>query len=445
MPDSVEKYDVVIVGGSMVGATLAALLSNDGIKGKDSTPLKVALIEPQTIREPNLEQFEPRVSAISLASENIFRSLDVWDSIVSYRVSRYSSMDVWDDDGTGSVQFDAQEAGYSHLGHIIENQVIVVSLWKKLREEGKVTLFDSRKLHQFKRVQDRWLIELNDQTKFETELLVGADGAQSMVRNQIGFALRAWDYHHTGIVTTIETELPHDRCARQNFLKAGPLALLPLYNQGTENQPEDESLKHCSIVWSCTEERAKELLSMDDENFCAELTQASERRLGKVVSCERRFSFPLKQQHAVRYIDVGVALIGDAAHTIHPLAGQGVNIGLLDAAVLAEELVKARQHNVPIQKMSILRRYERRRKGHNLLTMGTMEGFKRLFALDPMPARLIRNTGMKIFNQNQKLKHTVLLNALGLAGDIPASAAPQPAQSSSASEQGKNSEAVESL
>ena len=411
-----STFDVVIVGGSMVGAALAALLANE-------SQLKVAVIEPLAIREPSLEQFEPRVSAISLASENIFKSLDVWGDIVNYRVSPYSTMEVWDDEGTGQVEFLAAEVDCDHLGHIIENQVMIAALWKRLRANKDLTLFERCRLSSFSKASDGWALEVeaieNPETSYaiKTELLVGADGANSMVRNQIGFELRAWDYHHQGIVATVTSEQSHQGCARQNFLATGPLALLPLRLSN-----EDTQLQHCSIVWSCTKERAQELLALDDEAFCVALTSASESQLGKITAASKRFSFPLRQQHAANYIAEGIALIGDAAHTIHPLAGQGVNLGILDAAVLAEELVKAKQAGVEISHRGILRRFERRRKGHNLLMMGAMEGFKRLFAAEDLHTRLVRNTGMKWFNSIPALKNKINEHALGLSGDLPASA-----------------------
>jgi 2-octaprenylphenol hydroxylase len=265
-----------------------------------------------------------------------------------------------------------------------------------------------------------WQVTLTDGTQVRPRLLIGADGAQSRVRDQLGFRCRTWAYDQCAIVTTVTSAKPHSDVARQVFLETGPLAFLPL-------RPTTEARHSCisSIVWSLDTTEAKKMMALDDTAFRAQLARAFEYRLGDIVASDRRFSFPLTQNHAVDYVLPGVALIGDAAHTIHPLAGQGINLGFLDAAVLAEEILQAHSNNgLSIDDFSVLRKYQRRRKPHNLMLMSAMEGFKRLFGLDVPPVRIARNLGLSFFNRHSFIKQEIMQRAMGLHGDLPALAQP---------------------
>jgi 2-octaprenylphenol hydroxylase len=242
-------------------------------------------------------------------------------------------------------------------------------------------------------------------------LLIGADGPNSKIRQLAGFRTREWDYEHQAIVTTVRTELPHRATALQRFMASGPLAFLPLQAQLAEAGRQQHT---CSIVWSLVPERAAELLAMEDVQFASELGIAIEHRLGAIEWTDRRFSFPLRQRHAVDYVQPNIALLGDAAHTIHPLAGQGVNLGFLDVEVLAKELTTALERRRPLADFSILRRYQRARKGHNLGMMGMMEGFKLLFAQDALPIRWLRNAGMSGVDQLGFLKNRLMREAMGI-------------------------------
>jgi 2-octaprenylphenol hydroxylase len=239
-----------------------------------------------------------------------------------------------------------------------------------------------------------------------TTLVVGADGANSFVRQTLGFKTREWDYHHHAIVCTVETEKPHQHTAWQRFMTSGPVALLPL----TAN----DNAHFCSIVWSVIPQEAERLMQLSDIEFAAALTQATEACLGKVLGSSQRFSFPLRQRHAVDYVQEGVALVADAAHTIHPLAGQGINLGLQDVRVLAEELLRAKALQQGLGDMQVLSRYQRRRKTDNLMMMAVMEGFQRLFGQSSLLLRWVRNRGMAEVARHPVLKKQLIKQAMGL-------------------------------
>ena len=361
---------------------------------------------------------------ITRASENILRQCGAWDFIQTQRISPYTDMDVWDSDGTGNIQFHSRDADVDYLGHIIENRITQYGLYLACQKHKNIEI-KSVGLRGIKphngdtQTECLWRIELESDEQLMAALVVGADGANSSVRTLTGFATREWDYGHIAIVTTVETEKPHEGIARQPFLTSGPLGFLPL----RANQ-QDESSCLSSIVWSAEEDYTKTLMAMDEAEFNQALTRAMEGRLGNVIKSDTRFSFPLRQRHAVDYVLPGLALVADAAHTLHPLAGQGINMGFLDVAVLAEEVCSNVAKDLHPAETMGLRRYQRRRKGHNLLMMSAMEGFKRLFGAKPMPVRLLRNTGMGILNGHYLAKGQILQHAMGFSGDLPKAAKP---------------------
>ena len=232
-----------------------------------------------------------------------------------------------------------------------------------------------------------------------------------------GISHQEKSYQQSAIVTTVKTEQAHQHTAWQRFLETGPLAFLPLRSC----EGDDHS---CSIVWSLDDEELDAKMALDDKAFASALARAFEHRLGDIIAVDKRFAFPLRQRHADLYVQPGLALVGDAAHTIHPLAGQGVNLGLMDAAVLTEELIRACQRQLELGELSVLQRYQRRRRGDNALMMGTMSGFKLLFGEPALPVRWLRNTGMNWLNELSPVKNRVAANAMGLSGDLPALAKP---------------------
>src|SRR5471032_1198039 len=401
--------DLLIVGAGMVGSELALALRGSGLNilVVDGSPLSVKPFDPQSA-------FEPRVSALSVASQRILERLGVWEGIESRRVSPYGEMQVWDGSGTGQIHFSASSVHAQVLGHIVENRVVQDALVECLHDSD-IGLLANARLEQMRRSGDDWLLTLADGRTLRAPLVVAADGAHSAVRRLTGTQTREWDYLHHAIVTSVRTTEPHRKTAWQRFTDDGPLAFLPLEREG-ENW--------CSIVWSVTPAQAERLTALPDEAFCRELEQAFEGRLGGVISADPRLCVPLRQRHAKRYVAEGLALIGDAAHTIHPLAGQGVNLGFLDAAVLAEVLLQAAERGERLADVKVLSRYERRRMPHNLALMAAMEGFERLFQADQLPLRWLRNAGLKMVDQMPEAKAVFVRQALGLTGDLPELAKP---------------------
>jgi 2-octaprenylphenol hydroxylase len=398
------RADVLIVGAGMVGSALALALRSSGldILVLDGSPLSVKPFDPQAA-------FEPRVSALSAASQRILQRLDVWDGIAARRVSPYSEMQVWDGSGTGQIHFSASSVHAEVLGHIVENKVVQDALLEQLHDSD-IGLLANARLEQMRRSGDDWLLTLADGRRLRAPLVVAADGANSAVRRLTGTATREWDYLHHAIVTSVRTVDGHHKTAWQRFTDDGPLAFLPLQREG-ENW--------CSIVWSVTPSEAERLMALEDELFCRELERAFEGRLGSVLAADPRLCVPLRQRHAKRYVAEGLALIGDAAHVIHPLAGQGVNLGFLDAAVLAEVLLHASEREERLADVRVLSRFERRRMPHNLALMAAMEGFERLFQTDRLPLRWLRNAGLKVVDQLPEAKALFVRQALGLTGDLP--------------------------
>lgn len=398
------RADLLIVGAGMVGSALALALRDSGLNilVVDGGPLTV---KPFVADAP----FEARVSALSIASQRILERLGVWDGVVARRVSPYSDMHVWDGSGTGKVHFSASSVHAEVLGHIVENRVVQDALVERLHDSNIGLLADAR-LEQMRHSGDDWLLTLSDGRTLRAPLVVAADGANSTVRRMTGTATREWDYLHHAIVTSVRTADSHRKTAWQRFTDDGPLAFLPLDREGEH---------WCSIVWSVTPEQSERLMKLDDERFCRELENAFEGCLGQVISADSRVCVPLRQRHAKRYVAPGLALIGDAAHTIHPLAGQGVNLGFLDAAVLAEVLRGAVGRGERLADERVLSRYERRRMPHNLALMAAMEGFERLFQADALPVRLLRNAGLKMVDHSAEAKALFVRQALGLTGDLP--------------------------
>lgn len=399
------QADLIIVGAGMVGSALALALEHSG--------LEVLVVDggPLSVRPFDAEgAFEPRVSALSAASQRILARLGAWDGIAARRAAPYRDMRVWDGSGTGSVHFSAASVHADVLGHIVENRVVQDALLERLHD-SRIGLLGSARLEQLRRSGDGWLLTLADGRELRAPLLVAADGANSAVRRLAGCATREWDYLHHAIVTSVRCERPHQATAWQRFTDDGPLAFLPLDRQGDAHW--------CSIVWSTVPEQAERLMALDDAAFRHELGKAFEWRLGQVVAADPRLCIPLRQRHAKRYVESGLALIGDAAHSIHPLAGQGVNLGFLDAAVLAEVLLHALERGEQPNDVRVLSRYERRRMPHNLAMMAAMEGFERLFQADPLPIRWLRNSGLNWVDELPDAKALFVRRALGLAGDLP--------------------------
>ena len=390
-------FDIIIVGAGMVGATLACGLA------EEAEQLKIGLIDAN---EPNFDwdnkSYDMRVSAITRASQTLFKNIGVWEKIVEQRVSPYRDMFVWDAGGKGELHFDSADMGEADLGHIIENRVIVKALHQRIGELPQIELLCPARLEKIDFNKDKTNLTLDDKTELSASLVVAADGTRSWVRQQADIAVKGWDFDQAALVTTVKTEKYHQDTAWQRFLKTGPLAFLPL----TEG--------YSSIVWSTSPDEAKRLTEISKAEFAVELEQAFESKLGKIESVADRAVFPLRLFETLNYIKPRLALVGDAAHTIHPLAGQGVNLGLADVESLITVIVDALNNKKDIGELKILRRYERWRRADNRSMLVAMDGLKRLFGSELSAVKDLRSLGLNITNKITPLKNLIMQQAMGL-------------------------------
>ncbi len=398
-----EVFDIVVVGGGMAGCAFACALAE--------MDCKIAIIDNQQPPIFSVDNFfDARVVALSMASRQFLAQLGVWDTITAQRVSAFERMQVWDADGTAQINFDAADVQQSALGYIVENDLVVSALRERLQQQSNVQWICPDAVVNLRDTPSapQATLLLHSSAEVQGKLIVAADGAQSLLRQLSGINTVEWDYGHSAVVATVRTEKPHGAVARQRFMTQGPLAFLPLReNNGGEHW--------CSVVWSMAPELAQELLAQSEQAFAVQLARAFEYVLGEVLEVRGRFAFPLRQRHAQSYQRGRVVLLGDAAHTIHPLAGQGVNLGFMDVRVLAEEVQRAARKNIALADSSVLKRYQRRRRGANLTMTATMELFKQLFAQRSLSLRWLRNTGMSGIDGMPLLKKQIMRHAMGLS------------------------------
>ncbi len=405
-----ETADVVIVGAGMVGAALACLLGEAGVTVM-LVDARETLLDPESTGrgQPGM-----RVSALTPVSQTLLEGLGAWEWMAARRISPYRFMQVWDAEGSGEVSFSAEQAGVARLGHIVENDVTQAALERSLGALASVRLVLGARVTGLSESADgSRCVQLADGRRLTAPLVIAADGARSPLRELAGIGVSAHETGHMAVVTTVRAERPHGDVARQVFLPTGPLAFLPLRLDGERH--------HCSIVWSTSPEEAERLLGLSTEALGEELAMAIGHRLGEVTVIDSAVSFPLVQRHAQRYVLPGLALVGDAAHSIHPLAGQGVNLGLMDAAVLAEELLAARRRGVALGDERWLSRYARRRRGDNAGMLALMDGFRLLFGTRHPVLTLARNLGLGAVDRLTPLKRLIMQQAVGHRGRLPAS------------------------
>ncbi len=385
-----RQTDIIVVGGGMVGGSLALVLAQH-------SDLKISLLESRS--PARLQQSDPwqlRVSAINSASQQLLTILGVWQRLMPGRLGPFERMQVWEKNS--QLDFAAADIGAAWLGHIIENSHLEQAIFATLKATKSIDLLSPVQATAL----NEQTITLDNGDQLSAPLIIAADGGQSQIRDWAGIKSRGWAYHQQGLVAVVETEHPHQQCARQHFLPGGPLAFLPL------NNPH-----HCSIVWSLPDAKAEHLKNIDDLAFCEQLGSAFDFRLGSVQLLSERAAFPLNLQHAETYVKTGLALVGDAAHSVHPLAGQGVNLGFQDAKVLADILLKAHQQGRPLGGLHTLKKYQRARLAENTLMQLSMDGLNRLFANQIPGIAGIRQLGLKQVNRLSFLKNMLIQQAAG--------------------------------
>ena len=395
-------FDIVIAGGGVIGLAFALRLAK-GVSGKS---LVITVLDagerPQFSAHDDVAL---RVSAIASGSAGLLDSLGAWQHVMASRVSSYERMRVWDQDdnsdSAAALRFDAAEFAVPQLGFIVENVLLRDALLRQL-DRYKVELRFESRIRALKKTAHQFVVDVEDGDELAADLVVGADGARSFVRGAAGIESTKWPYDQSAFVTHLRPERAHEATAWQRFLRDGPLGILPLADG------------RVSVVWSTTPTMARRALDVNDEELGRLLTNASDRVLGELVAAGPRAAFPLAAQHAERYVLPGIALIGDAAHAIHPLAGQGANLGLQDAAGLADVIDTALGQGLYPGDLPVLRRFERARKGANATMLHFMTGLNRLFTTDSRLVGRIRTGGMRMFNRSGPIRERIVKVALGV-------------------------------
>ncbi|BCG63219.1 MAG: 2-octaprenyl-3-methyl-6-methoxy-1,4-benzoquinol hydroxylase [Methyloprofundus sp.] len=393
-----DQFDVLIVGGGMVGAAVACALGDSN--------LKVALVEQAMPEVFAAEQaHDLRVSALSIASQQILATVGAWDAVINMRSCPFKRMRVWET--AGDTEFNSDAIDYEALGYIVENRVTQLALLERAQQFTNIEFLCPKTIKKIHYSGGKGSVDLASGRTIAAKVMVGADGGQSRLRQTVGLGVTSWDYQQHAMVIYVETDYEQQDITWQRFVPTGPQAFLPL----TGN--------YGSIVWYNTPDEVRRLKGLPEADLLAELTETFPECLGKIKSVLGVASFPLKRQHAQEYVKQGVALVGDAAHMINPLAGQGVNIGLLDAAMLAEVLVEADAKGKNIADLSVLKRYERLRRNENLKMMTVMDVFYRIFSNKVTPVKFLRNLGLGLAERITPLKNKVMRGAMGLEGRLP--------------------------
>jgi 2-octaprenylphenol hydroxylase len=394
-------FEIVIVGAGVAGLAVAAVLA----RSSQAQSLKISIVDAGNRPDWNAgNDIALRVSALSCGSAELLRGLGAWSMIEQSRLCPYDHMRVWDEadvvDGSATLQFDADEFAIQHLGYIVENDLVQTALLDELASLDVNVAF-ATPISGAREENSKQIVALESGASLEADLVIAADGAGSRIRESVGIELRGHTYRQTAFVTHLDPEKSHQQTAWQRFLRDGPLGILPLADG------------RVSVVWSTTPEAAQRAMDCDDRILGEMLTSVSDEVLGRLTVSGPRGSFPLAAQHAQDYVRRGVALVGDAAHTVHPLAGQGANLGLQDAVSLADVIVAALEAGENPADRPVLRRYERARKGANATMMHFMTGLNRLFASDSSVLGELRRAGMQLFNRSGPVRERVVDVALG--------------------------------
>jgi 2-octaprenylphenol hydroxylase len=406
-----DQFDIIVVGGGLAGACTAALLA----RHSGLAPERIALLSDGPA--PRLAPEAPaelRVVAISRASERVLRAAGAWPLLNPARLCPYERMRVWHETspptGRSALCFDAADIGEPNLGFIAENGALMRACHDSFAAAGGSRVDSVLEDLHIEAQQVR--LQCAGSPELRARLVIGADGGESLVRSRAGLSARTRDYQQLAIVATVRTAHSHQNTAWQRFLHTGPLAMLPLFNG------------HSSIVWSVDQAAAQVLRDLPDGAFSDRLTQASDEVLGSTTLVSQRISFPLRSVAAHSYVAARCALVGDAAHVIHPLAGQGANLGLLDAAALCEAVANGIAQREDPGALRTVRHYEQQRRTHNLMMDAAMSAFRTGFAASVGPAALLVNSALGAINRSGVLKRAFARQALGTAGELPRLARP---------------------
>lgn len=393
--------EVIVCGAGPVGSALAGLIAAGGV------PCLLVDARPAG-QAPRAADRDPRALALTPASRAILESFDLWRRLPPARIGRFERMQVWDEGGRGHIGFDCADLCVPVLGYIVPQPELQQALDERLAAMPGVAVLRGLEPAGIEWHEDRAALRLADGQILTARLVVAADGHKSPLREMAGIGFPGRAYGQDAVACLVRTELPHENVARQRFLRGGPLAFLPLA------EPD-----RCGIVWSTTPERARELQDMDESKFREALASAFEHVRGRVLECGPRKSFPLSAAHAERYVRGRLVLAGDAAHCVHPLAGQGANLGLLDAAALAELVVDAHGHGRDPGAARVLRSYERWRRGENAAMGFALDALQKLFEPADGPWPELRNLGLDLVDRSGPLKHAIMRRAMGVEGDVP--------------------------
>jgi 2-polyprenylphenol 6-hydroxylase len=398
-----KRHEIVVVGAGDAATALA--LSRQGFD--------VALVEKGAAPAPwQASAYDARVYAIAPGSVRFLQELGAWSRMAARRVSPYTRMQVWEGTPAQGLAFDAAELAVPELGYIVEDSLMRAVLWEALGAAGVMTGVQVRSLvmgaASAATVAAKAAptgnprLELGNGDMLEAELVVAAEGADSPLRERAGIDVGGWSYPQRSIVANVTTEKPHRDTAYQRFMPNAPLAFLPLADGRS------------SIVWSTGTAEAQELMAAPDAEFCERLGEAFQRHLGAITAIDRRHAFPLRLLHAQQYVAPGVALVGDAAHVIHPMAGQGLNLGLADAQALVDVLVEARKQKKPLGALRVLKRYERARKADNVEALALVDGLHRLFRLGAPELGGLRELGLSLVGRAGMVKNALAKRAMGI-------------------------------
>ena len=421
-----SSVDIIIAGGGMVGSMLAAALGQLGIDGNANAP-SICLVDAQvpTIFEPGSDPaYDLRVSALNHASQNMLKKVGAWPHIVSRRSCPFVSMCVWNETQDARTCFNAADIGEQQMGHIVENRVIQLALHDQIKQAGNVVIECPDSLQHLRIDSNQVVARLSSGKEITARLVVGADGANSVVRQQANIPITRETYDQHALVATVQLEAlnrqaggesvgsAHANMTWQRFVPTGAQALLPLADD------------RASLVWYHSADEIARLVSLTDAQFMRELSDTFPAELGEVKTILQRGSFPLAKAHAEHYVKNRIALVGDAAHTVHPLAGQGVNLGMLDAAVLYDVIVSCMEKQQDYADIRHLRKYQRARRGENSMMINILDGFYRVFTNQPEPVVALRDSTMQLVDSQQMLKQAVMRYATGSGGSLPALALP---------------------